>query len=968
MRQSLGLSLLLLATVLPGAGAQSIVAAPDGTGTLVQLQDQTYGITGGQVAGANLFHSFQAFGLAPGEVADFLASPAIANILSRVVGGDPSVVQGLIQVTGSPANLYLMNPAGWVFGAGAGLNVPGDFIATTATGLGWGGDRWFNAFGPNDYQDLVGTPTSFAFDQAEPGAILNTSTLQGTAGRTLMLLGGQVANTGTLQAAAGEILVAAVPGTSLVRLSQPGQLLSLEIEPPRTPSGELGPIRPLDLPRLLTGSDLATGSAGTVAIAGTLRADGPTGGRVTLLGDRLGLWQATLDASGQDQGGQIRLGGDWRGQGDLYTAQQVLVTADSQLRVDALAQGDGGTAVIWADQTTQFYGQVSAQGGPQGGNGGFVEVSGGQFLDFRGQADTRAPQGQRGTLLLDPADIEIVASPGPSSSLPLTFASGPLSAQLSASVLNSATSNIILEATNTITFSAPVTVAAAGVGLQATAYHGITVRADITLNDGNLVLQAGAAGSSGPLVIEQAQLSTGTGDLTLSGRGQPGASGGGAGGAGITLSHSHLRTTSGNLTLLGVGGAGGPGTNQANGTNGLGGPVGTGSNAGGAPGAPGGPGGAGGAGIALINSTITSRSGLVTLHGTGGPGGPGGAGGGGGGGGSNRQSNLPTGGLGGQAGGAGGAGVGGTNAAPAGGGVGGVAGSGPGGGGAGAQSAGGGGGGGGFGGLGGAGSSGPASPGLGAAGQMGGAGGGGGATAVNGGGGGGAQGFGGGGGGVNNFGDGGNGGNGSGWGGNGGTASGNGGAGGTGSGLGGAGVGLGPGVDGANGLANGTGGNGGTFGIQNGGGGGGAGGRGGDGGPGGAGIWLRSGRIVVAPGRLTLQGLGGSGGPGGPGGGGGGGGRGVGGGGGGSGGRGGAGGMGGLGIVLEPGFTILGGSFGSSSLEVTGAEILPRWPVLPLLGSCDRPDPEALWPAQFRDASPSPALGDRLPSAFCRWW
>ncbi|NJO21234.1 MAG: filamentous hemagglutinin N-terminal domain-containing protein, partial [Spirulinaceae cyanobacterium RM2_2_10] len=48
-------------------------------------------------------HSFQQFGLDAGQIANFLAQPNIANILARVTGGEASVIDGLIQVTGSNA-------------------------------------------------------------------------------------------------------------------------------------------------------------------------------------------------------------------------------------------------------------------------------------------------------------------------------------------------------------------------------------------------------------------------------------------------------------------------------------------------------------------------------------------------------------------------------------------------------------------------------------------------------------------------------------------------------------------------------------------------------------------------------------------------------------------------------------------------------------------------------------------------
>jgi filamentous hemagglutinin family protein len=48
----------------------------------------------------------------------FLSNPAIRNILARVTGGEVSVINGLIKVTGGNSNLYLMNPAGLCLGKG----------------------------------------------------------------------------------------------------------------------------------------------------------------------------------------------------------------------------------------------------------------------------------------------------------------------------------------------------------------------------------------------------------------------------------------------------------------------------------------------------------------------------------------------------------------------------------------------------------------------------------------------------------------------------------------------------------------------------------------------------------------------------------------------------------------------------------------------------------------------------------
>ncbi|EDX78711.1 haemagglutination activity domain protein [Coleofasciculus chthonoplastes PCC 7420] len=252
--------------------AQSITAETNGTATTITIDGNQFNIEGNTFSedGANLFHSFDEFGLDAGQIANFLSNPDIRNIFGRVVGGDASIINGLIQVTGGNSNLFLMNPAGIVFGANAQLNVPADFTATTATGIGFGEGNWFNAFGGNEYQTLVGNPSGFAFDLAQPGSVINAGNLAVTEGHNLTLLGGTVISTGELAAPGGNITVAAVPGESLVRISQPGQLLSLEIAPPRDSEGMLLPVAPLDLATLLTGSD-ETGETGLTVSAETVQ-------------------------------------------------------------------------------------------------------------------------------------------------------------------------------------------------------------------------------------------------------------------------------------------------------------------------------------------------------------------------------------------------------------------------------------------------------------------------------------------------------------------------------------------------------------------------------------------------------------------------------------------------------------------------------------------------------------------------
>ncbi|HEY9701398.1 MAG TPA: filamentous hemagglutinin N-terminal domain-containing protein, partial [Allocoleopsis sp.] len=137
----------------------------DGTNTIVTPHGNQINITGGTLSQdhINLFHSFGQFNLNQDQIANFLSQPNIINILGRINGGNPSSINGLIQVTGGNSNLFLMNPAGIIFGNNASLNVPASFTATTATGIGFN-NIYFNAFGNNNYSQLVGNPQSFVFN------------------------------------------------------------------------------------------------------------------------------------------------------------------------------------------------------------------------------------------------------------------------------------------------------------------------------------------------------------------------------------------------------------------------------------------------------------------------------------------------------------------------------------------------------------------------------------------------------------------------------------------------------------------------------------------------------------------------------------------------------------------------------------------------------------------------------------
>ncbi|NEP18244.1 MAG: CHAT domain-containing protein [Leptolyngbya sp. SIO4C1] len=418
---------LLLSTLRWSLPAQAQVVPAD-TRTQVTRQDSRFVIEGGARSqdGLNQFHSFEQLNLFAQQTAEFLAAPSIQNIFSRVTSGQPSMIDGQLQVSGSQASLFLLNPAGVLFGPQARLNLAGDFAATAAAGIGFG-SGWLSATGDPDYLYLTGAPQAFALQAA--GEIVNLGALSVAEGRSVLLLGGAVGNAGTISAPGGQITLAAI-SQGLVRISQAGQLLALEVAPApllAELSSEAAsvPLASLLTERLAHATDLIVTPDGQTQLVGAgrlapgravvtnqLSVASETGGEIAVLGERVSLAAATLQALGERGGGRIYIGGDYQGQGDRPNATYTAVDRQSVLNANADLQGNGGQIIVWADRATQFSGLATASGGRDSGDGGLIELSGKNSLRFDGSFEVGAAQGRAGSVLFDPDTIEIVDGPG----------------------------------------------------------------------------------------------------------------------------------------------------------------------------------------------------------------------------------------------------------------------------------------------------------------------------------------------------------------------------------------------------------------------------------------------------------------------------------------------------------------------------------------------------------------------------
>jgi filamentous hemagglutinin family protein len=359
------------------AQAQGIVGAPGGTGTAVTPSGAAFNITGGQAVGGNRFHSFSSFDLQSGQTANFILDATVQNVLGRVTGGAASNINGTITTSGtSTANLFLMNPAGIIFGPDARLDVGGSFTATTANGIGFG-DQWFQAQGGNNYPLLTLNPTHVGFTLAQPGSIAPGSIAIGGslfASQNLTLIAGTILSTGDTSAG-GEVKLVAVNSPGRVDLVPAKQFLRADIQPLTlgpggSPNAWTGPV--VALPELLTGGGLASATG------------------VSIVGNQVNLTSTQNPVQ----------------TGDVATTQPGGLSGNS---VRVLAQGRGSFATI-------------------GSGSGGIEVSVAGQLQVLGTTSIGAADGIRVTPAQDPALSALLTSKGiafdPNRPIPVRYGGG----------------------------------------------------------------------------------------------------------------------------------------------------------------------------------------------------------------------------------------------------------------------------------------------------------------------------------------------------------------------------------------------------------------------------------------------------------------------------------------------------------------------------------------------------------------
>src|SRR6185312_3739397 len=448
--------------------------------------------------------------------------------LNRVLGGQAASILGKIQSNGQ---VWLVDPNGVLFGKGSTVNAAG-LLATTA-------DIANSDFMSGKYQFGTASPNAAA-------GVANYGTIN-TQGGSTVLAAPNVDNEGTINAKLGTVAVGAgktfavdFDGDNLLSFAVTAPAANAQIKNAGTIAADGGTVQltarsvgnivdnVINTTGIVQANSVSIkngtvildgGASGTVSVGGTVSAQGltpgSTGGTVQVTGANIDLTiGANINASGQAGGGLVLIVGNFHGAGPLPNAQSVTIAQGATINADATDNGNGGQVAVGSQQHNTFNGTITARGGPNGGNGGYVETSSAADLTIgTGTVNTLAPMGATGTWLLDPSNLYVTADGTAPSSDPnasvvsvATLETALLfnDVTLATSVGGSSCTNVTCAAGSATNQAGDITVAsnvtwATGNTLTLSAYNNININAAIVVTGaGGLVLNVNNSGTANP--------------------------------------------------------------------------------------------------------------------------------------------------------------------------------------------------------------------------------------------------------------------------------------------------------------------------------------------------------------------------------------------------------------------------------------------------------------------------------------
>ncbi|EDV0956029.1 filamentous hemagglutinin N-terminal domain-containing protein, partial [Salmonella enterica subsp. houtenae] len=492
--------------------------------------------------------NWNSFDIGKNHTVQFVQPGSSAVALNRVTGGHESQILGTLKANGQ---VMLINPAGVMFGKGAKVNTAG-MVASTKN---------------ISNEDFMAGRYTFS-GGSQPGAeIVNQGSLTTTKGGYIVLAADRVRNQGEIRTPGGRVVLAAadrvtlqLDNTGLTAVSVNGSVVNALAENRGLISATNGQVyltargKDMLLNTVVNNSGtveakglserggeivLDGGDSGVVSQSGMLLADSDSGrgGKITLEGQNIHLAGGSLiSATGETGGGEVYVGGGWQGKdSSIRHASKVVMDKTAVIDVSAKARGQGGTAVLWSDDYTNFRGTILARGGLQGGDGGRVETSSHHNLQAFGDVDASAVKGNAGEWLLDPFDITVVSGSTDTDVNEGSGNDGIFTPDTGTSQVSNGTIN------NRLNSGTNVTIKTAKENSGSNQWGNITVNADIShtaTNNVSLTLEA-----DGNINITNHSITSTTGklDVNLLGAGSHDGT--------ITLNNATVNSNGGNITL-----------------------------------------------------------------------------------------------------------------------------------------------------------------------------------------------------------------------------------------------------------------------------------------------------------------------------------------------------------------------------------------------------------------------------------
>ncbi|EAW3519340.1 filamentous hemagglutinin N-terminal domain-containing protein [Salmonella enterica] len=371
----------------------------------------------------NMAANWHSFDIGKNNTVQFVQPNSSSVALNRVTGASGSQIMGTLKANGQ---VFILNPNGVLFGKNARVDV-GGLVASTKN------------ISTTDFMKGQYTLSG----SGNPGAqVVNQGSLTTSKGGYIVLAGERVSNSGTVTTPSGKTILAAgktvtlqLDNGGLTSVSVNGSVVNALVENQGLISATNGQVyltakgQDMLLNTVVNNSGtveakglanrggeivLNGGDSGVVSQSGHLLADSQTGqgGKITLEGQNIHLAGGSLTtATGKTGGGEVYVGGGWQGQDShIKNASKVVMDKTATVDVSATENGNGGTAVLWSDDYTNFRGTVLAKGGAKSGDGGRVETSSHRNLQASGAVDASARAGHGGEWLLDPTDVTIVGA------------------------------------------------------------------------------------------------------------------------------------------------------------------------------------------------------------------------------------------------------------------------------------------------------------------------------------------------------------------------------------------------------------------------------------------------------------------------------------------------------------------------------------------------------------------------------